>query len=111
MRIAPEGTPPAYRSDGDCVVPMHWHGHGEMTIVVSGTAEIEVRNRKPMTLGAGGYNFQPRGQIAQGRFAKGTIDFTSFDGPFDIHYVDSKGKEISQKEAFRRAAKLRHHPN
>ena len=99
------------RSDGDCVVPMHGHSQGEMIIVISGTAEIYVRNRKPITLGAGGYYFQPRGQIAAGRFAKGTIDFTSFDGPFDIHYVDSKGKEISQDEAFRRRAKLRHEPN
>jgi hypothetical protein len=63
------------RSDGDCVVPMHWHSQGEIVIVVSGTAEIEVPNHKPVTLGAGGYYFQPPHQVAGGRFPKGTIGF------------------------------------
>jgi hypothetical protein len=86
---------------------MHWHSQGEIVIVVSGTAEIEVPNHKPVTLGAGGYYFQPPHQLAGGRFPKGTIGFTQFDGPIDTHYVDSTGRGISREQAFAREAKLR----
>src|SRR5437868_2717915 len=48
VRGDPKNGPSTWlvRSDGDCVVPMHWHSHGEIVIVVSGTAEIDVRNHK-----------------------------------------------------------------
>jgi hypothetical protein len=93
------------KSDGDCFVPMHWHNQGEIIIVVSGTAEIEVKNHPLVILRDGGYYYQPPHQIASGRFAKGTIGFTSFDGPFDMHYVDDTGKEISREQAFSRVTK------
>ena len=47
------------KSDGDCFVPMHWHNQGEIIIVVSGTAEIEVKNHPFVILRDGGYYYQP----------------------------------------------------
>jgi hypothetical protein len=93
------------KADGDCFVPMHWHSQGETIIVVRGSVEIKVKNHPSFIVRDGGYYFQPPNQIASGRFAKGTIGFTSFDGPFDMHYVDDTGKEISREQAFSRVTK------
>jgi len=77
-----------------CVIPWHWHTPNERLIIVTGSAKGEMKDMPALMLKPGDFVLLP---------AKGIHQFTALteielydlsDAPFDIHYVDSAGKEI-----------------
>ena len=93
-----------------CHVPWHWHTAEETLLVVSGTLRAEMKGgAKPMFLHGGDYALMPSHNIHQATCV-GTVPCSLFlhsSGAFDIHYVDSSGKEIPLSEAAKPAAKAK----
>lgn len=91
-----------------CHVPWHWHTAEETLLIVSGTLRAEMKGgAKPMFLHGGDYAFMPSHNIHQA-MCVGTVPCSLFlhsSAAFDIHYVDSSGKEIPLSEATKPAAK------
>jgi len=91
-----------------CRVPWHWHTAEETLLVVSGTVRAEMKGgAKPMFLHGGDYAFMPSHNVHQA-ICVGTVPCSLFlhsSAAFDIHYVDSSGKEIPLSEAAKPAAK------
>jgi quercetin dioxygenase-like cupin family protein len=84
---------------GNCKVPWHWHTANEELFIISGNATMEMKDMKPTKLGAGGYSRMAGKHPHQLTCAGGCMLFVSSDGAFDIHYIDTDGKEISKEEA------------
>lgn len=84
-----------------CVVPWHWHTPNEHLMVVSGAAELEMKDAKPITLKAGGFALMPSRHVHQFRCVTSCVFFVYSDGIFDTHYVDNGGKEISPDDALK----------
>ena len=82
-----------------CTVPMHWHSGDEQLMVVAGNARVEMQGEQPHNLKPGGYYFMPAHHFHQLSCQAGCTVHRSVDGPIDIHYVDSKGTEISAEKA------------
>lgn len=93
-----------------CRVPWHWHTAEETLLVVSGTLRAEMKGgAKPMFLHGGDYALMPSHNIHQA-MCVGTVPCSLFlhsTAAFDIHYVDSSGKEIPPSEAAKPAAKAK----
>ena len=93
-----------------CRVPWHWHTAEETLLVVSGTLRAEMKGgAKPMLLHGGDYASMPSQNIHQAACI-GTVPCSLFlhsTAAFDIHYVDSSGKEIPPSEAAKPAAKAK----
>ncbi|MHB8540880.1 MAG: cupin domain-containing protein [Candidatus Acidiferrales bacterium] len=93
-----------------CSVPWHWHTPEETLMIVSGTIRAGMKGEsKPMFLHQGDYAALPSHNVHQARCV-GTVPCTVFlqsSGAFDIHYVDSAGKEIPLSEAVKPAVKAR----
>jgi quercetin dioxygenase-like cupin family protein len=88
-----------------CVVPWHWHTAGEHLMVVSGSGKAEMKDGKPAVIKAGDYAYLPAKSIHQFKATTAVTMFDLPDGAFDIHYVDSAGKEISPDDALKSAKK------
>ena len=89
-----------------CLVPWHWHTAGEQLIVVSGSGKLEMKDGKPAVTKGGDYAYLPAKGVHQ---FKATTAVTMFDMPdaaFDIHYVDTNGKEIPPDQALKPAKKM-----
>ena len=84
-----------------CSIPWHWHTPNEHLMIVSGVAQIEMKDGKPLTLRAGGFALMPTRHIHQFRCVKGCTLYIYSDAAFDIHYVDGQGKEISPADALK----------
>ena len=84
-----------------CIIPWHWHTPNEHLMVVSGVASAEMKGEKPVTLLAGGFAIMPSHHIHQFRAIKDCVLYVYSDAPFDIHYVDGQGNEISPDEALK----------
>jgi hypothetical protein len=92
------------RSTGDCRVPSHWHTPVEQLMIVSGTARVTMKGQAPETLRAGSFARLPGRHVHEFACVGVCSFFVTSDGPFDIHYVDEQGREISFEEAMRRPA-------
>jgi len=84
-----------------CQVPWHWHTAGEHLMVVSGSGKAEMKDSKPAVLKAGDYAYLPAKNIHQFRAITAVTMFDMPDAAFDIHYVDSAGKEIPPDDALK----------
>lgn len=82
-----------------CVVPSHWHTSGEQITVVSGVVTIKMTNGKSFELKEGGYAYIPAKHVHLFGCSGPCVHFVQSDGPYDIHYVNKEGKEISLVEA------------
>lgn len=82
-----------------CVVPSHWHTSGEQITVVSGVVTVKMTNGKSFELKEGGYAYIPSKHVHLFSCAGPCIHFVQSDGPYDIHYVNKEGTEISLAEA------------
>lgn len=84
-----------------CVIPWHWHTPNEHVMMVSGTLSFEIKDEKPTRVKAGDFVLIPSHQISQAKCVstQPCIDFLYTDSAFDVHFVDSTGKEISPDEA------------
>ena len=88
-----------------CVIPYHWHSAAEQLMFVSGSAKIDMKDGAPARLRAGDYINLPSKNTHQFTCVAACTFFLATDGPFDIHYVDSTGKEIPMDEALKAKAK------
>jgi len=82
-----------------CTIPWHWHTPNEHVIISSGVARIDSKGEKSMTLSSGGYVMLPSKHIHQFHCIKECRIFVHSDAPFDMHYVDAKGEEITPAAA------------
>lgn len=84
-----------------CAIPWHWHTPNEHLMMVTGTARIEMKDGKPLTLEPGGFAMLPSRHVHQFRCEQACTFYIYSDSAFDIHYVDAKGNEISPEEALK----------
>lgn len=84
-----------------CTIPWHWHSPTEHVMLVSGVAQVEMKDSKPLQLQAGGYAMLPSRHVHQFRCEQACLLYVHSDGPFDIHYVDAKGNEIPPADALK----------
>ena len=84
-----------------CTVPWHWHSPSEHLMVVSGSAEVAMKDGKPFTLRAGGYAMMPAHHIHRFRSITASTIYLYSEAPFDLHYVNAEGKEIAPVEALK----------
>ena len=93
------------RFKSGCVVPWHWHTSNENLLMVSGKAKGEMKSGGAHSLAVGDYLFLPAKQAHQFTCISSCVLFDVIDGAFDIHYVDSEGKEIPVEQALKPMAK------
>lgn len=82
-----------------CAVPWHWHPATENIMMVSGTAETQVKGEKPIQLGPGSFLSIPPKHVMNFACVHECTLFVYSDGPFALHYVDEAGNEISPTAA------------
>ena len=83
-----------------CTIPWHWHTANENLMIVSGIAHVDVKDGKSMRLEPGGFAMMPSHHVHQ--FHCTACKFYLYsDAAFDIHYVDSKGTEMSPDDALK----------
>jgi len=89
------------KTAGPCTIPWHWHTGNERLIIVHGSPKLEMRDMPAATTHDGDFVLMP---------AKSTHQFTAegpcevyivTDSPFDIHYVNSAGTEITPEQAIK----------
>lgn len=86
-----------------CKVPWHWHTANEQLMVVSGNGKAEMKDGKPLAVRPGDYVYLPSKSVHQFTAQTAVTMFNVTDGAFDIHYVDSSGKEIPPDQALKSA--------
>ena len=89
------------KAETGCKVPWHWHTPNEHLMLVSGVASLAMKDAKPFTLRAGGYALMPSKHIHQFKCISACLFYVHSDGPFDTHYVDVQGEEVSLDEALK----------
>jgi quercetin dioxygenase-like cupin family protein len=105
QRINPETGAAVFliRADAKegCVVPLHWHTASEQITVVSGVVAVKMTDGANFELREGGYAYIPPKHVHLFSCAGPCIHFVQSDGPYDIHYVNKEGKELSLAEALK----------
>lgn len=85
-----------------CVVPWHWHTAKERVVVVQGNGVFEMKEGKTFNVVPGEFVAMAPKHIHRFTALTDVILYNFPNGPFDIHYVDPDGKEITPPEAFRK---------
>lgn len=92
-----------FKAKAGCVIPWHWHTPTETVMMVSGSATIEMQDKSGQaTLGPGGFAMLPSKHVHRFICKSACTAFVSSDAAFDIHYVDSTGKEIPPETALKK---------
>ena len=89
------------KMNAGCVFPWHWHTPVERLMIVSGTAIAEPKDGKAFTLHAGAFVLMPSRHIHRFSCPSGCTLYVDSDMPFDMHYVDKQGNEISPEVALK----------
>lgn len=84
-----------------CLVPFHWHTPSEEIVVLQGSPYAQMLGQRPYYLKVGSYSQLPTHHIHRFKCVSQSacLMFLVADGPFDIHFVDEKGSEISTEAA------------
>ena len=90
------------KGSAGCAVPWHWHPATENIMMVSGTAETQVKDEKPTQLGPGSFLSVPPKHVMNFACVHECTLFVYTDGPFAVHYVDEAGNEISPTAALQK---------
>src|SRR5438105_9176849 len=85
-----------------CRVPWHWHTANEELVVISGRGTLATKGGPSLQFVPGAYASLPNHHVHRTTCTRTCLLFNSADAAFDIHYVDTKGKEISLDEASKR---------
>jgi quercetin dioxygenase-like cupin family protein len=108
VTVAPQHGDPAkgpsvllLKFESTCVVPYHWHSINETVFSVNGLLQITAKGEKPQVISGGDYAYMPAKHVHQAKCAgaKPCTIFLHSDGPFDLHYVDKDGNEITPDKA------------
>lgn len=89
------------KAKAGCAFPWHWHTPNENVMMVSGTGRIETKDGKPAMAQPGAYAMMPSKHVHQFRCMTPCALYLYADGPFDMHYVDAQGKEMSPDDALK----------
>src|SRR5438552_5091968 len=84
-----------------CSVPWHWHTPNEHLMMVSGTAKLETKDGKPLTMRPGAFAMLPAKHVHQFRCSTACSFYLYSDGAFDTHYVDAQGQELAADVALK----------
>ena len=84
-----------------CTFPWHWHTPNEHLMMVSGTASLEMKDGKAVTLRAGAFALMPSHHVHQFKCLSACALYVYSDTAFDMHYVDQQGNEISPADALK----------
>ena len=84
-----------------CVIPQHWHSANERLIIISGKGHAAMKGMPATELNPGDLIVLPAKGIHLFHAVVDVVLYDISDGPFDIHYVDGTGKEITPAEAFK----------
>jgi quercetin dioxygenase-like cupin family protein len=90
-----------------CAAPFHWHTPSETAMMVSGSLQIQMKGDKPVIARRGDFAYLPSRHVHRAT-CLGSVPclvFLSADAPFDIHWVDEAGQEISLDAALKAAKK------
>ena len=83
-----------------CKAPWHFHTPNEQVMMVSGIGRVEMKGEQAVNLRTGGFAYAPPKHVHQFMCVGGPCSFfLHSDAPFDIHYVDQSGNEISTEQA------------
>ena len=93
------------KASAGCAVPWHWHTSNEQIMMLRGTGRTQVRGEKDVVLHSGDYFFVPPHHVMRFACVGPCTLFLYTGGPFEIHYVDENGKEISPEEALKSSKK------
>jgi quercetin dioxygenase-like cupin family protein len=93
------------KATSGCKVPWHWHTANEQLMFVSGSAKVEMKDAQPHALAKGDFVMLPGKHHHQFTCVSNCLFFNSVEGPFDIHYVDKNGQEITPVEALKTPSK------
>jgi len=74
---------------------MHFHTPTEQVVMVSGTARMQMKGDQPQILKAGAFAIAPSRHPHQVTCTSACEFYVVSDGPFDVHYIDDGGNEIS----------------
>jgi quercetin dioxygenase-like cupin family protein len=85
-----------------CVFPWHWHTPNENLMMINGSGLVEMKGGKAFTLKPGGFAQMPSKHAHQVSCPKGCTLYVNSDAAFDMHYVDTDGKDISPAEALKK---------
>jgi quercetin dioxygenase-like cupin family protein len=92
-----------FKATAGCTIPWHWHTPTEQVMIVSGSANVEMKDSgKSAVLGPGGFALMPSKHVHQFTCRTACSAFVSSDVQFDIHYVDSNGNEVPPETAFKK---------
>jgi mannose-6-phosphate isomerase-like protein (cupin superfamily) len=83
-----------------CLIPAHWHAANTRLIVISGYGVHQIKGDAPTTLRAGSFVYLPAGTIHWFRCQSSCLTYNLQDGRDVVHWVDSRGREISPRRAF-----------
>jgi quercetin dioxygenase-like cupin family protein len=86
-----------------CIAPWHWHTPIETVMVVSGALEVQMKG-DPAFIGHGGDFVDMPGRHVHRATCQGSepcLVFISSNAPFDIHWVDEDGREITLEAALK----------
>jgi len=89
------------KAPAGCTIPWHWHTPNETLMIVSGSALLEMKDGKPLTLQPGGFALLPAREVHQFSCLTACMLYVYSDVAFDIHYVDKSGNEISPADALK----------
>jgi quercetin dioxygenase-like cupin family protein len=90
-----------------CSIPWHWHTANETLVMVSGTANAQMKDGKPMAMKAGDFLYLPAKGIHRFTAQSAVLLYDLPDGAFDIHYVDAAGNEIPPDQALEAPIKVK----
>jgi quercetin dioxygenase-like cupin family protein len=90
------------KGSAGCAVPWHWHPATENIMMVSGTAETQVKGEKPVQLEQGSFLSVPPKHAMNFVCVQECTLFVYTDGPFAMHYVDEAGREITPAAALQK---------
>ena len=88
-----------------CDVPMHFHSVTEQVIMVNGTARMQMKGDQPRILKAGAFAITPSRHPHHFTCTSACQFYVVSGGPFDIHYIDDSGTEISFEQAVKSSGK------
>jgi quercetin dioxygenase-like cupin family protein len=92
-----------------CTAPFHWHTPSETAMMVSGSLQIQMKDDKPLVARRGDFAYLPSRHVHRATClgAAPCLVFLSADAPFDIHWVDGAGQEISLDAALKAGQGIR----
>jgi quercetin dioxygenase-like cupin family protein len=82
-----------------CKVPWHVHSANAQVLFVRGSFQLTMRGQPAQILSQGAYAYVPAEHQHQESCLDGCMYYVIREGPADVRYVDSAGKEVSPEIA------------